>query len=229
MAAVTLQATVQDIRVDTPTVYTLIVTPQQPVTYQPGQFFFIYTTDHVRLRAKAYSVANMPGSKHLEFCIKRVDGGYMSNKLHTLTKGETITIGGPYGFFTLQPVQRDVIFIATGTGLSAIRPMIHTIFTQGTQKNITLLFGVRTQQDLLYREEWEQLAAQHPNFHFIPTLSKEPWQGHHEYVQDLLPRYWKGEDVDFYICGLPPMVDTAVSILHAKGVKKERIHLERYT
>jgi NAD(P)H-flavin reductase len=52
-----------------------------------------------------------------------------------------------------------------------------------------LLFGARRESDIYYREEFEQLAAKHANFHFLPTLSRAEaeWKGLRGYVQEHLP------------------------------------------
>jgi len=224
----TLKATVKEVRDDTDSVYTVIVEPEKKVAFEPGQFFFIYAQKDGQLKAKAYSVANNPEDEHIEFCIKRVEKGFMSNRLYRLTAGENITLGGPYGFFTLKESSKDLIFVATGTGVSAIRPMIHRLLNQGAQQQLHLLFGVRTQHDILFRKEFEKQAKQHENFHFIPVLSREQWQGEQGYVQDVLKKYWNKRDAEFYLCGLYPMIDTVNMMLLDHGIHKDHIHLERY-
>lgn len=228
MAAKTLHAVVEQVRDDAPSIYTLFLKPEEKVSCEPGQFFFIYNEEAGKIHAKAYSLANAPEEEVLEFCIKRVENGFMSNRLYHLQKGERMKISGPYGFFTLHPVERDVVFVATGTGISALRPMMHRIFQEGTERQVTLIFGVRTQQDILYRKEWEKLERKNSNFRFLPVLSKEVWEGERGYVQDTLLRQWKDDERDFYICGLFPMVDAVKKLLLERGIDARRIHAERY-
>jgi ferredoxin-NADP reductase len=227
MKAITTTGIVQGIREESSSVYTLLINPEEPLDFAPGQFCFLYFEREGKMKAKAYSVASLTNDV-LEFCIKRVEGGYMSNKLRTLQKGDVVKIGGPYGFFVVEPVERDVIFMATGTGICPMRPMIRKILDEHPKTTITLIFGVRTQEDILYRKEWEVLAQDHTNFNFVPVLSREDWNGEQGHVQDVVEKYWKGDVVDFYVCGLFPMVDEVKALLLEKGVPKERIHSERY-
>ena len=118
--AIRTTAEVVEIRDETASVYTLIVKTREIIPFEAGQFFFIHMERDGQKKAKAYSVANTPGSTTLEFCIKRVEGGYASNKLYTLKKGEVIDINGPYGFFVVKEVKRPVVFLATGTGIACI-------------------------------------------------------------------------------------------------------------
>lgn len=229
MAAIRTTAVVECIRNETDSVYTLVVKTKEPIPFEPGQFFFIHMEREGRKMAKAYSVANVSGSTTLEFCIKRVEGGYASNKLYNVKKGEIIEINGPYGFFVLKEIKRPAVFLATGTGIAALRPMIHTIFAQGTKHDIWLFLGVRTQQDILYKKEFEHLAQKHVNFHFIPVLSKEKWNGAQGHVQQVIWKYVKDQNAEYYICGLFTMVDEAKQMLMMAGIDKERIHFERYT
>lgn len=226
--AIHTTATIQDIREESPSVYTLVVQTKEIIPFEPGQFFFIHMERDGRKIAKAYSAANVPGTTILEFCIKRVDGGYASNRLYHLKKGESIDINGPYGFFVLKEVTRPAVFLATGTGISALRPMIHTIFAQETNHDIWLFFGVRTQRDILFRKEFEDLSKKHKNFHFIPVLSKEEGQGENGYVQQILWKHIKNPDADYYICGIFTMVDEVKHMLVTAGIPQERIHAERY-
>jgi ferredoxin-NADP reductase len=228
MAGKVYQVTVQEVRDDTPSVYTLVVKAEEALHFEPGQFFFIYSTREGRKAAKAYSVASLPGQNILEFCIKRIDNGFMSNKLYKLKKGYKLEINGPFGFFTLQQPKRPLVFLATGTGIAALRPMINTLCKQGNKQEIHLLFGIRTQEDILYRKEFEELAKDHKNFHFIPVLSKEQWQGHHGHIQHVLWKVVKDSNADYYICGLAPMVDDVKRVLSVAGIPEEQIHLERY-
>jgi len=96
---------------------------------------------------------------------------------------------------------------------------------------LTLIFGVRYEHSLMYREEFEQLENRHPNFHFRPTLSRpEPgWKGRTGHVQKhLLEAIGSRRDLDVYICGLKLMVDDVRALLKSLGFDRKQIIFEKY-
>jgi NAD(P)H-flavin reductase len=94
-----------------------------------------------------------------------------------------------------------------------------------------LLFGARREQDIYYREEFERLAAEHSNFHFMPTLSRggPDWRGLRGYVQDHV-REVVGDrrDMQAYICGLDKMVSANRELLRSLEWNRETIRCEKY-
>src|SRR5207248_10172302 len=126
--------------------------------------------------SRAYSIASPPDeSNRFALCLNGVQDGFMSNFLCDMKAGEEIRVQGPFGDFILRPPMRDTLFIATGTGIAPFRSMLHWLLAEPSRhedRQLSLVFGVRTEQDIYYREEFEQLAAEHSNFEFLPTLSR---------------------------------------------------------
>ncbi len=184
---------------------------------------------------RAYSIASPPSENgRFAFCLNRVEDGFMSNHLCDLSEGAEITFQGPFGSFILRPPMRDTVFIATGTGIAPFRSMLHWLLADDErhlEHQLTLLFGVRYEQDIYYREEFERLAAEHTNFHFLPTLSRggPEWKGLRGYVQEHLPSII-GERIDMhaYICGLDKMVSVNRELLKSLGWDRKQIVYEKY-
>ena len=86
----------------------------------------------------------------------------------------------PLGYFTLRHPGRRAVFVATGTGIAPFRSMLLDHLPR-TQPHITLLFGARHEQGLLYREDMERMAREFKTFRFLPTLTQpgESWTGAH--------------------------------------------------
>jgi ferredoxin-NADP reductase len=184
---------------------------------------------------RAYSIASPPSDyARFAFCLNRVADGFMSNHLFKLATGDEITFQGPFGSFILRPPLRDTVFIATGTGIAPFRSMLHWLLADPTRhenKKFWLLFGVREEQDIYYREEFEKLAADHPTFHFLPTLSRGSgdWQGLRGYVQDHLHGVVGDRpDMHAYICGLEKMVSANRALLKSLGWDRKQILYEKY-
>ena len=211
--------------------------PGDSLDFEPGQFvtlripLAVLGPDDTR----SYSLASYPdGSGLFEIAITLVRGGPASTWLHRIEPGTRIPLSGPYGFFTLaEPPPRAMCFVATGTGVVPIRPMLRRVFEAGGEHEVHLVFGVRHEEDLIWRAEFEALAHTHPGFHFHPTLTSPPpaWPGHVGRVQALVDRLLiepRRTDVDVYVCGLRRMVDDVRDRLKAAGWARKKLHQERY-
>ncbi len=203
----------------------------------PGQFVSIkQRKPDGKEHTRAYSLASAPRDDNtFDLCLNRVDDGFLSNWLCDLEVGATVEFHGPHGLFTIREPHRDSVFIATGTGIAPIRGMIHWLFEklerhQGHE--FWLVFGTRYEENIYYREEFERIAREHANFHYVPTLSRcgELWTGCQGYVQDHV-REIVGErkDMQAYICGLHQMVDANRKLLKEElGWDRKQIVFERY-
>ena len=204
--------------------------------FVPGQWLSVKTTTPGgEEMTRAYSIASPPTENgSVAFCLNRVQDGFMSNYLCNLEVGETISFQGPFGDFTLRPPLRDTVFIATGTGVAPFRSMLHWLLAEKERhqdRQFWLLFGARRQQDLYYRDEFEQLAMEHGNFHFQPTLSRaeEDWPGLRGYVQQHLGEIvGMRTDMHAYICGLEKMVQANRDLLKTLAWDRKSIRYEKY-
>ncbi len=215
-----------------PEVRIVRIRPSERIDFKPGQYFQIFIPGDED-SVKPYSVSSPPSSReYMEFCVKRVEGGHASNFMFHTKPGDKLKMQGPMGRFILQDkINNDIIFAATGTGISSIKPMIQTIFENGTDGQIWLFFGVRTENDIIYKKDFETLAMKHRNFHFIPCISRasESWRGERGYVQDVMNKLIKNvENKDIYLCGLDAMVEQMKKMAEALGFQKEKIHFEKY-
>lgn len=202
----------------------------------PGQFISVREPrSDGKLITRAYSLASPPRrDNRFDLCLNRVDEGFMSNYLCDLEPGHEVHFHGPHGHFVLKPERRDAVFIATGTGIAPLRGMIHWLLADESRHKghkFWLVYGTRYEKDIYYREEFEQLAHQHPNFHYVITLSRPPedWQGARGYVQEHV-RQIVGErkDMEAYICGLNMMVSANRQQLKEFGWDRHQIIYERY-
>jgi ferredoxin-NADP reductase len=185
---------------------------------------------------RAYSIASPPrDNATFDICLNRVDEGFMSNWLCDLEAGAPMQFHGPHGLFTLREPHSDAIFIATGTGIAPFRSFLGWLFEKPERNHghdYWLVFGTRYEDGIYYREEFEELAKKHPNFHYTATLSrcKEDWQGCRGYVQDHVREIARGRsELRAYICGLNDMVDANRKLLKEElGWDRKQIVFERY-
>ena len=143
--------------------------------------------------------------------------GVCSNYLCDLEVGEEVRITGPVGKRFLLPLHSDQhnhVFVATGTGIAPFRGMVLELLNSPANRDdmqIWLLMGAPYTTDLLYHEEFLELAARHSNFHYLQALSREPRTdgARGTYVDELidmgdgqLRSVLADERTVLYLCGL---------------------------
>lgn len=229
------EATILQAKMITPEVRELTVDPGPGFRFDPGQWVSLRIPQDGEIVGRAYSIASPPSEDgSFQIAVTRVEGGPGSNYLHTVEPPVRVRMTEAEGFFTLQPPERPILMVATGTGVSPYRSMLLAREAQGLELPPTiLLFGMRRESDLLYREDFERLASKWKSFRYVPTLSRaeESWTGRRGYVQVHVPELViaLGGDCDAYICGLNKMIQQVRSVLKAElGFTRQRIHTERY-
>jgi ferredoxin-NADP reductase len=207
--------------------------------FEAGQWVSLVLPASAGELRRAYSIASPPGdTPRFELAVTHVSGGPGSSFLHDIVPGATLKAIGPQGFFT-RPIDKAApsLFIATGTGVTPLRSMMHAALAAQDPHPLWLVFGVRTEEDLLYRQELEFLASEHTNVRVLFTLSRggESWQGKRGYVQTHVPELWSELEAlglgkpHAYVCGLQKMVGAVRDLLRKQlGVPREQVHGERY-
>lgn len=206
------------------------VSTEESFSFAPGQFVSLTGSFGGTEYTRAYSVASAPNGNRFDLCLNLVPGGVFSAYLFTLAPGAEINLTPPLGYFTLRNPDRDAVMIATGTGIAPFRSMLSAHLRNMTGR-VTLLFGTRYEEGVLYANEFERLANDYANFHFWPTLTraKDSWLGRRDRVQTHLDEALAGRmDVDIYLCGLKEMVDDVRRLLKAKGYDRKQIIYEKY-
>jgi NAD(P)H-flavin reductase len=199
--------------------------------YVAGQFVSFTAEVNGSPITRAYSIASPSCGRRFDLCLNRVIEGKFSPYLFELQPGDRVRMSGPYGAFIFRQPVEDSILVATGTGVAPFRAMLHDQLSRDSCHQFTLIFGVRYEHSLLYREEFEELECKYPNFRFWPTLSRpEPeWTGRTGHVQKhLFEAIGERRDVNVFICGLKAMVDDVRSILKSSGFERKRIIYEKY-
>ncbi len=186
---------------------------------------------------RAFSIASPPSERNLiELNVALVEGGKGTTWLHNQLKvGDEIRFSGPYGrFFVRESAPEPMIFLAGGSGLSSPKSMILDLFEKGETRQITFIYGARNQAELYYRELFEELAAEHANFTYVPVLSDEPadsaWQGMRGYVHEAAKAHFNGKFAGHkaYMCGPPPMIDACITTLMQGRLFEKAMFMENF-
>lgn len=209
--------------------------PGEGISFQAGQYINLHIPGVEGPRP--FSIASPPSSRNLvELHVAKVEGGPGTTWLHErLEEGMELEFTGPYGrFFVRKSAHKPMLFLAGGTGLSAIQSMILDLLEEGAQEQMTLIHGVRNRAELYHEELFRQLATDHPNFRYLPVLSDEPedsgWEGMRGYVHEAAGEIFGGrfEGMKAYLCGPPPMVDACITTLMRGRLFEKDIYTEQF-
>ncbi len=210
----------------------LVIKTNQPINYKAGQYAKLTLQDYPEL-TRSYSFANTPNFNRLHFFIKKMPHGKLSTILHdTPLEGKKINISHGVGDFWLRDEHRSILMVAGGSGLAPILSILKQMQVTQTFKEVTLLFGARTQRDLYCIEEIESLQkVWRAPFHFYPILSAEAensrWTKDQGFVHEFIPKYISNTEAA-YLCGPPVMIDHAIPILEQNNIKATNIFADRF-
>ena len=169
--------------------------PPPGFKFKPGQRVSLNLDQHER----DYSIASAPQESKLMLCIRNVSGGKLSNYLGTADIGASLSMGGPFGYFTYKSSVRPAVFVATGTGVAPFRSMARSGVC-----GYTLLHGVSSPADLYYASLFQQGADTYiPCLSDAQNLQADYFQGT---VTQYLARQFKSGSYDFYLCGRREMI-----------------------
>jgi ferredoxin-NADP reductase len=209
----------------------------EPFVFQPGQWVNVFLPfDDLK---RSYSIASAPSSApRFDLAVTHVRGGPVSSRLHELELGTRLRFVGPQGFFTRAPDSpHPSLMIATGTGITPMRSMITSALAAASTAPMWLLFGVRHEHDILYRDELEAMARKHRNIRLEITLSQpgDAWSGRRGWVQahvrelwDAMTAFGSGEP-HAYVCGLERMIASVRELLRKQmAIARQQVHAERY-
>ena len=189
-------------------------------------------------------MANYPGEKGIIMLNVRIatppprapEGtppGKVSSYIFDLKPGDTCTISGPYGEFFIKETDAEMVYIGGGAGMAPLRSHIFELFKErSTKRKVSYWYGGRSSRELFYVEEFREIEKQFPNFKFHIALSEplpeDNWTGYVGFIhQVLLESYLKThpapEDIEYYICGPPLMLQAVLKMLDDLGVESSNI------
>ncbi len=197
---------------------------------------------------RAYSIANHPAEGNIiklniriatppfdkskgEFM--KVNPGICSSYIFSRKSGDKVTISGPYGEFFIKPTQKEMIYIGGGAGMAPLRSHIfHLFHTEKTTRKVSFWYGARSWKEVFYWDDFKSIEKEFPNFKFNLALSEpkpeDNWTGYTGYIhtvlyENYLSKHQEPEDIEYYLCGPPVMIDSVKKMLYELGVPKENI------
>ena len=206
-----------------------------PFQFKAGQFVMLNLPIDSKVTNRSYSIASAPDEEEsFELVISRKPVGKGTVYLFDEVKeGTVVKVSQALGKFVLpDTLDRDTCFLCTGTGIAPFRSQILDIFSRDVpHRNLYMIFGNRWEKDILYRAELEKLAIKHPEFSFIPVLSRDNpgWTGKKGYVHAVYEEIFSDKrPAYFYLCGWADMLKEARHRLEVMGYDRKDIRFESY-
>lgn len=193
------------------------------IDFKPGQFISFDVPSRGPLPAtRPYSIASDPSrSDRITLVLNCVPDGPGSTYLFSLREGDKTRFKGPAGSFYLREDERDLLFVATGTGIAPFLSMLAAELHRPAARRIRLFWGLRSQRDLYYQDELAELSREHSRFSYVTTLSRpEPgWTGPTgrvtAHIETSVP---KVNNLSVYLCGNGAMIKDVIAVLRPKGL-----------
>ena len=200
-----------------------------------GQYVKVHMPIEADKTYRQYSIASEPiENNKIELLIVYNPIGLGTNYLfNKVGIGSVLKLSKALGRFVLpETTDKDICLICTGVGLAPFRSMYLDVLNKNKNiKQINLIFGTRTEEDLLYKNELFELSEKFSNFNYFPTLSRssDSWNGRKGYVHNIYKElYHNGKPALFYLCGWDLMISEAKLNLKEFGYQRRDILFEKY-
>lgn len=226
---------------ETPTVQTFRMADPSadrlPFDFLPGQFLQVEVVpaDGKPVR-RSYTIASSPTQRaYVELTVKREEQGAVSRHLHDkVAVGDLLKTTGPFGAFTFTGTDADsIVLIAGGVGITPMMSVLRYLTDTAWAGEIFFLYGARSTEEFVFREELERLERRFSNLHVIAAMQRSPgtvWLGPEgpitrQMLVDAVPDIARRR---IHLCGPPEMMAAMRKELAALGVPEAQLHTEAF-
>lgn len=204
--------------------------------FEAGQYINIFAEIEGVRTSRPYSLSSSPKQRAFyDITVAKIKNGFVSDYLlENANVGDCFESSSPSGEFHYNPVfhGKNLVFLAGGSGITPFMSMIQEVLNTGLDRNIHLIYGVKTEELAIFLDEFSNMSARHDNFKFTLVVSEpsESYQGEKGFITgECIKRMV--EDIDtatFYICGPQVMYDFCKKELENLQIKNNRVHQEMF-
>ncbi len=179
-----------------------------------------------------------------------VNPGVCSSYVFGCKPGDKVTISGPYGEFFIKPTKKEMVYIGGGAGMAPLRSHVfHLFHTEKTRdRKVSYWYGGRSKRELFYTDQFRKIEDEFDNFQYHIALSdpmeEDNWQLkesvdaaegdgftgfiHQALFDNYLSKHPEPEEIEYYLCGPPLMIQAVMSMLDSLGVPEENIDFDDF-
>ena len=201
--------------------------------YKAGQFMFVTIQGENGELKKHFTISSSPTETDFIEFTKKLTGSPYSTSLNALKVNDKAKIEAPYGRFTLDEKFKEIAMLSGGIGITPLRSICKYVSDLHLENNIILLYGNNTVEDIVFKEELNQLQEENSNLKVVYTIAKPPenWHGYAGYINAQMinkeiPDY---KSRTLYTCGPPAMVKAMTGLLTKLNVPSEQIKIENFS
>jgi len=196
---------------------------------------------------RAYSMASYPAEDDIIMLNVRIatpprgmalPPGIASSYIFNLKPGDRVVMSGPYGEFFAKDTDREMCYIGGGAGMAPMRShLFDLLVTKKSKRPITFWYGARSRREMFYDDEFKALAEKCPNFSYHVALSEpmpeDEWTGftgfiHKAVLENYLNDHEDPQEIEYYLCGPPPMISAVNRMLYDLGVETDMIAYDEF-
>ena len=198
---------------------------------------------------RAYSMASHPAEKDIVMLNVRIatppprdmhlPPGKASSYIFNLKPGDRVTISGPYGEFFIKNTKREMVYVGGGAGMAPMRSHLFHLFhtLQTRDRKVSYWYGARSKREMFYDDQFKAIEKNFPNFSYNVALSEalpeDHWTGmtgfiHSALYENYLKNHEEPEEIEYYLCGPPMMIDAVQKMLDSLGVPQEMIAFDSF-
>ncbi|MBP9598734.1 MAG: NADH:ubiquinone reductase (Na(+)-transporting) subunit F [Desulfobacter sp.] len=206
------------------------------------------TSKGIKPGFRAYSLANPPHDKETLMLNVRIatpppgtEGippGFGSSYVFGLKPGDRVLVSGPYGEFMARETNREMCFVGGGAGMAPLRShILHQLDGIHSGRRISFWYGARSIKEMFYDEDFKELVEKYPNFSYHVALSdpdaEDNWTGQTGFINTYLVDAYLSThedpaEIEYYLCGPPPMINSVIHNLHEMGVEDDMIFYDKF-
>lgn len=230
---------IEDIRQNGPDAKTIVFRSKDGgmlAPFRAGQYVSVSVDIGKTKTTRSYSLCSSPAQAFegvYNITVKRDDSGFVSPFIQDNWKvGQEVTISGPEGHLYYESI-RDcgkVIALAGGSGITPFMGMAYAIRDGVEDFDLTIIFGSRTEEGIVYRRELDEVAMACDKVHVVHVLSDEEKEGfeHGFITADLIKKYAAGEEVSIFMCGPQAMYNFLDGEIEKLGYDRKHVRRELF-
>ncbi len=201
------------------------------IRFIPGQYCLVaLLSKGFEGEKKPFTFSSSPEKDYIELTVKKI--GDFTSEMHKLSIGAKLEIEGPLGrAYNFNETERSIVFLAGGSGITPFMSIIRYVVDKNYATRLLLLFANQTEEDIIYRKEYDRIKREHSNIKVVYIVSNDQrWQGEKGFIsKEIVEKYINLSTPHFwYVCGPPPFNRAMQSLLAGLKIDEKYIKLESW-